>query len=321
MYYYCYMDLAVISSSPRGPLKAQAPELLSLLEAYLSAQDVKQNSRENYRRTLRQFFAWIAATGRDLSGLSLPDTIAYKEHLLSSGKSALTVASYITSLRSFYGWAEANKLYPNITRGLKLPKRKQQFRKQPLSHNQSRALLSEFEGLSLRDYAIINLLLRTGLRTVEIIRANVEDITYKSGKRVLLVQGKGRHDRDSFVILTDKAYSPIENYLKSRGRVSSKEPLFTSVSNNSRGGRLTTRTISQIAKTGLRSIGLDSREFTAHSLRHTTGVNILRAGGLLEHAQAVLRHANPATTQIYLATLAEEEQLKVAAEELIDSLY
>jgi integrase/recombinase XerD len=72
--------------------------------------------------------------------------------------------------------------------------------------------------------------------------------------------------KDNFVILTDKTYQPIEEYLSSRGKVNSSEPLFTSISNNSKGERLSTRSISYIAKEGLKAIGLDERAFTAHSL-------------------------------------------------------
>ena len=214
-----------------------------------------------------------------------------------------------------------NKFYPNVAKGIKTPKRKQQFKKQPLLPAQATALLSYYQDKALRDYAIITLLLRTGLRTIEVIRANVEDLTFKSSQRVLLIQGKGRDEKDNFVILTDKTYQPIAEYLSSRGKVNSSDPLFTSTSNNSKGERLTTRTISYIAKEGLKAIGLDERSFTAHSLRHTTAVNILRGGGSLEQAQMTLRHSNPATTQIYTATLNEERRLQNSGEALIDSLY
>ena len=235
--------------------------------------------------------------------------------------SSLTVGSYITSVRRFYEWTEANKYYPNVAKGIKTPKRKQQFRKQPLLPEQATALLSYYQDKALRDYAIVNLLLRTGLRTIEIIRANVEDITFKGSQRVLLVHGKGRDEKDNFVLLTDKTYQPIAEYLATRDKVNSSEPLFTSTSNNSKGERLSTRSISYIAKEGLKAIGLDERAFTAHSLRHTTAVNILRGGGSLEQAQMTLRHSNPATTQIYTATLNEERRLQNSGEALIDSLY
>jgi integrase/recombinase XerC/integrase/recombinase XerD len=234
--------------------------------------------------------------------------------------SSLTVGSYITSVRRFYEWTEANKYYPNVAKGVKTPKRKQQFKKQPLLPAQATALLNFYQDKALRDYAIISLLLRTGLRTIEVIRASVEDITFKGSQRVLLIQGKGRDEKDNFVVLTDKTYQPIADYLATRSSIASG-PLFTSTSNNSKGDRLTTRSISYIAKEGLKAIGLDERSFTAHSLRHTTAVNILRAGGSLETAQFTLRHSNPATTQIYTATLEEERRLQNSGEALIDSLY
>ncbi len=163
--------------------------------------------------------------------------------------------------------------------------------------------------------------MRTGLRTIEVIRASVEDIIFKGTQRVLLIQGKGRDEKDNFVLLTDKTYQPIAQYLATRENINNSDPLFTSTSNNSKGDRLTTRTISYIAKEGLKAIGLDEKSFTAHSLRHTTAVNILRAGGSLETAQFTLRHSNPATTQIYTATLNEERRLQNSGEALIDNLF
>jgi integrase/recombinase XerC/integrase/recombinase XerD len=293
----------------------------SLVDAFINSQDVKLSSKNLYRRTLKQYFNWIDTTNYLLNEIARPQLLEYKEYLLSSGMSSLTVGSYITSVRRFYEWTEANKYYPNVAKGIKTPKRKQQFKKQPLLPAQATALLNFYQDKALRDYAIINLLLRTGLRTIEVIRASVEDITFKGGQRVLLVQGKGRDEKDDFVLLTDKTYKPIAEYLATRVNINSSEPLFTSTSNNSKGGRLTTRTISYIAKEGLKAIGLDERSFTAHSLRHTTAVNILRAGGSLETAQFTLRHSNPATTQIYTATLNEERRLQNSGEALIDSLY
>lgn len=313
------MDIVVAQTQQIATVAPQRIE--ELVEAFILAQDVKESSKALYRRTLRQYFNWVLRKGYLLSEVARPQILEYKEDLLRAGMSSLTVGSYVTSVRRFYEWAEANKYYPNVAKGIKSPKRKQQFKKQPLLPEQATALLSYYQDKALRDYAIVNLLLRTGLRTVEAIRANVEDITYKGSQRVLLVHGKGRDERDNFVVLTDKAYQPIADYLAARGKVSGSDPLFTSLSNNSNGERLTTRTISHIAKEGLRAIGLDERAFTAHSLRHTTAVNILRAGGTLEAAQFTLRHSNPATTQIYTATLNEERRLRNSGEALLDSLY
>jgi integrase/recombinase XerD len=313
------MDIVVRQAQDVATVNPQRIE--ELVDRFIASQDVKESSKLLYRRTLKQYFNWVEDKGYLLSEIARPQILEYKQDLLSSDKSSLTVGSYITSVRRFYEWTEANKYYPNVAKGIKTPKRKQQFKKQPLLPAQATALLSYYQDKALRDYAIVNLLLRTGLRTIEIIRANVEDITFKGSQRVLLVHGKGRDEKDNFVLLTNKAYQPIEEYLSSRGKVNSSEPLFTSTSNNSKGERLSTRSISYIVKEGLKAIGLDERAFTAHSLRHTTAVNILRAGGSLEQAQMTLRHSNPATTQIYTATLNEERRLQNSGEALIDSLY
>jgi integrase/recombinase XerC/integrase/recombinase XerD len=313
------MDIIVKQAQDVATVSPQRIE--ELVDRFIEAQDVKQSSKLLYRRTLKQYFNWVESKSYLLSEIARPQLLQYKEELLLSNMSSLTVGSYITSVRRFYEWTEANKFYPNVAKGIKTPKRKQQFKKQPLLPAQATELLNYYQDKALRDYAIVNLLLRTGLRTIEVIRANVEDITFKGSQRVLLVQGKGRDERDNFVLLTDKAYQPIAEYLATRGKVTSSEPLFTSTSNNSKGERLSTRSISYIAKEGLKAIGLDERSFTAHSLRHTTAVNILRAGGSLETAQFTLRHSNPATTQIYTATLNEERRLQNSGEALIDSLY
>lgn len=299
----------------------EAPTLDKLVDKFIEAQDVKLSSKLLYRRTIKQYLNWVSNKNFTLSDITRAELLQYKEELLSSGMSSLTVGSYITSVRRFYEWTEANKYYPNVAKGIKTPKRKQQFKKQPLLPAQATALLSYYQDKALRDYAIVNLLLRTGLRTIELIRANVEDIIFKGSQRVLLVHGKGRDEKDNFVLLTDKAYQPIAQYLATKGNINNSEPLFTSTSNNSKGKRLTTRSISFIAKEGLKAIGLNERSYTAHSLRHTTAVNILRAGGTLETAQFTLRHSNPATTQIYTATLNEDRRLQNSGEALIDNIF
>lgn len=303
---------------------AKRGSLEDLLERFIASQDVRPSSRGLYRRTLQQYLNWTIERGLALRDISRAEIILYKDQLLDRGLSPLTVGSYLTVVRKFYEWTEAVKLYPNVARSIKTPKRKQAFRKLPLTLDQTASLLEHFrseDAEELRDFAIINLLLRTGLRTIEVANANIEDITFKQGKRILLVQGKGEVEKNNFVILTDKAYEPIRAFLATRRSARGADPLFTSVSNNSNGSRLSTRTISKIAKDGLRAIGLDSKHLTAHSLRHTLAVSILRAGGSLSDAQGVLRHANPATTQIYTRAIDEDLRIKNAPEELVENLF
>ena len=314
------MTTSIAITTPQGLTQTLNRE--ELLDLFISSQDRKPTTLSLYRRTMGLFFDWVDRTGRNISTLTRPDLIEYKHSLEMEGKSGLTITSYLTSLRLFYQWVEAEGVYPNIAKVLNLPKRTKEFRHQPLRPQQAKELLTEVEESgSLRDIAIMNLLARTGLRTIEVVRADVGDITFKGGQRVLMVRGKGRDEKDNFVILTDKTYKPIAEYLSERGCVRMTDPLFTSESNRDRGQRMTTRSISRIAKNNLREIGLDDKVFTAHSLRHTTAVSILRGGGTLEDCQLTLRHSNPATTQIYTAFVDEERRLNRQAEALVDELF
>lgn len=292
-----------------------------LVATFVSEQDVKESSRQLYNRTLSQFFLWVEHSGKALSQMERTDILEYKDSLQAEGLSSLTIGSYIVSVRKFYEWAEAHKLYPNIAKGIKTPRRVQAFKKQHLTDNKSSELLSYFEAKSLRDFAIVNLILRTGLRTIEVVRADIGDITFKGERRVLKVWGKGHDSKDDFVVLSEKAYLPIATYLATRKGAKAGEPLFTSNSRNNKGGRLTTRTISQICKEGLQAIGMDGKEFTAHSLRHTTAVAILKHGGNITDVQSVLRHSSPVTSQIYTESVKEEMRLQEAPEMKLDAAF
>lgn len=292
-----------------------------LIATFTASQDVKESSRLLYTRTLTQFFKWIEATGRVIAQMDRTDILEYKDHLQEEKLSSLTIGSYIVAVRKFYEWAEAYKLYPNIAKGIKTPKRVQAFKKQHLTDQKSHELLEHFESLSLRDYAIVNLILRTGLRTIEVVRADIGDITFKGERRVLVVWGKGHTEKDDFVVLSDKAYLPIANYLATRKGAKAGEPLFTSNSHQNKGERLTTRTISHICKDGLKAVGMDGKEFTAHSLRHTTAVAILKHGGAITDVQAVLRHSSPVTSQIYTESVKEELRLQNAPELMLNEAF
>ena len=300
------------------PVVNRNTSIVEAVEVFLGECDIRANSKNVYRRGLLYFFRWVDSTGRTISNLTRADILAFKDTLLST-HSNLSVAGYLVALRRFYEWCEGNKLYPNIAKGIKSPKRKNAYLKEHLRENQIADLLAHFEG-NTRDYAIVNLLLRTGLRCIEIVRANVEDITFKGGQRILRVWGKGRDDKDSFVVLTDKAYAPIKAYLDTRGTTTLKEPLFISTSNRNLKGRLTTRSISKICKEGFRAIGIDGKEYTAHSLRHTTAVMLLKNGSLAD-VQSVLRHASPATSQIYTKSIEEELRLQNPSEMKLDGIF
>ena len=113
------------------------------------------------------------------------------------------------------------------------------------------------------------------------------------------VQSKGRASKDNVVVLTPKALSPIAAYLEKRGNIDELDPLFASVSSQNAGERLTVRSVSRIAKSALRAIGVDDERYTAHSLRHTAITFSLLGGATERDAQQMVRHANITTTMLY----------------------
>ena len=313
------------------------------IERYLSCVDAKESTRATYKKVLESFSQWVDATDFAFFDLTQADIIAYKDSLLKASKSAMTVNLYLSTIRGFYKWLAAEGICDNIAQNVgSVRTNKSTFRRMHLENEQGAELLTEAyipkpvsgvnsgvtkklrenESLiSLRNYAMLNLMLRTGLRTIEVSRADVGDVVIKRERRVLKVWGKGHAEKDDFVVLTDEAWLPIEQYLQERGECKPDEPLFATNGFGHNGGRMSTRSIQDICKKNLRAIGLDGHEYSAHSLRHTTGTQILKNGGSMMDVQHVLRHTSPSTSQLYVNTIMEEKRLDDASEQILDGSF
>ena len=88
-------------------------------------------------------------------------------------------------------------------------------------------------------------------------------------------------------------------YLNARGEIRGTETLFASISNNNKGGRITTRSVREVAKQAMIQAGYNSDRLTAHSMRHTAGTLALLNGANIRDVQQLLRHSNINTTLIY----------------------
>ena len=296
------------------------PAMDTLIESFLSAQDVSPSSKKTYGRSLRQFFLWMEQEG--ISHPTREDIISFKEYLTGEGKSPMTAGSYLVVVRKFFTWLQSEGKYPNIAQDVKNPRKPKGFRKDCLTVAQVKDLLSMHKRFTnhlegKRTYALLNLLIRTGLRTIELSRANIEDIRQQSGEAVLWIQGKGRTEKDEFVLLTPDTLNPLNDYLQSRGPIKGEDPLFISLSDKNRGGRLTTRSISRIVKNALFMAGLKSPRLTAHSTRHTAITLSLLGGANIQEAQAMARHSSINTTLIYAHNI---NRVAHAPERKIDSL-
>lgn len=318
----------------------------AVLSAFIVSLDKKSTTRATYKKALVQYFKWVESSGRSLASMTREDILSFKDYLLDPARrrSELTVALYVTAVRRFYQWTEGEKVYPNIARDISNPrKNKKAFKKMHLTDEQGAAYLDAFlaeesnreeaisEGRrlqfrnlhreSLRDYAIATLMLYCGLRTIEVHRLDVGDITFRAGKRVVLVQGKGHDAKDAYVLLIDEAWGPVKEYLATRPHALDTEPLFVCEGYGSEGRRLSAKRIQAISKDGFRRIGLDGHAYSAHSLRHTTGVMIVKNGGSLLDVQTVLRHESPATSEIYLRSAMEEIRLQNAPESRLSHCF
>ncbi len=312
----------VMTDGPTGTLARRECEenWEILLAAFLDSQDLRQKSRETYYWGMVQYFRWMQESGHAMKSMTPADVMSFKNFMVKKKLSPLTIGSYLTAVRQFYKWTENTMLYPNIARSVKPPRGKKGFRKMHLNETEASDMLAYLKSKSLRDYAIVNLILRTGLRTIEVVRADVEDIRHKRGRRILKVWGKGYDDKDNFVILGDAVWNPIQEYLNTRGLQSKKEPLFVTDGKGHRGARMSTRSVQYVCKESMKAIGLEGHEYSAHSLRHTTAVLILKNGGDWQDVQRVLRHSSPATSQIYTASIEEEVRLDRNPEGILDNV-
>ena len=84
-----------------------------------------------------------------------------------------------------------------------------------------------------------------------------------------------------------------------------------------RGGRMTTRSISRIAKQAMREQGIDSPRLTAHSMRHTAVTLALLGGATVQETQAMARHASVTTTMRYAHNL---DRAEAKAEHSVDAV-
>lgn len=271
-----------------------------MLEDFTDYLDVKPATVRNYTKSINIFFQFLYDEG--INAPIRDDVIAFREQLREEGKKASTIQNYIIGVRQFFKYLEGKGYYKNIAKDVKGVKVSREHKKDYLTAEQVNHVLEQMErdtATGKRNYAIFTLMVTSGLRTIEVSRANVEDMRTAGGATVLYIQGKGRDDKAEYVKVAGVVERAIREYLATRSDVRPEDPLFTSTSNNSAGNALTTRSISGIIKTALRNANLDSDRLTAHSLRHTTATLNLLAGGSLEETQQTLRHANIATTMIY----------------------
>ncbi len=290
----------------------------TLLKRFLEYLDASEKTVQTYTRALRQFFKFLYEN--NITQPQRTDVLAFRDNLKDKGRKPTTIKSYIVAVRLFFQWTNQEGLYPNIAEKIKGAKLDQAHKKDYLTVDQIKDVLNNIDTSTItgaRDYAIIVLMVTGGLRTIEVSRADMDDMRNVGNSPALYIQGKGRDEKTEYVKLPLQVFKAIGRYREMLEK--QYDVLFVSTSNNNKGQRLTTRSISGIVKKRLKEAGYTSNRLTAHSLRHTAGTLNLMNGGTLEETQQLLRHSNINTTMIYLHHL--ERENNQSEKRIADALF
>jgi len=192
----------------------------------------------------------------------------------------------------------------SFVRGNERPRR---HSRDPLTRenvNRLLRVLSSEDERGVRDSLIVRLMLRCALSEIEIVRANVGDISSRNGATLFAVQGKGRSAKDEHITVPEEVISFLNRYLVLRERAHPDEPLFVSAGKNRKGKRMTTRAVRDRVNACLERAGLRQRDnrakITPYSLRHTAAVLMADEGATAEEIRRRMRLGTVETAQLYL---------------------
>ena len=275
---------------------------------------VKHNTEIAYKKWARKFVDFCV--NRHFSIPSAVDAVDFFNALKSAPSqrrkgehiSPATVRLAITAVKQFVKFLRSEHLLADdITAWIKPPKVAEGHKKDDVSAADCKLVILSFDTDNIfgaRNQAIVALMMLCGLRAIEVVRADCHDIVKRGNDTYLLVQGKGRDEKDACVKLPPQLIHIIEHYLDLRG--DRQGALFKSRKSNG-DCRLDPASVSRITKSAFRNVGIDSPRVTCHSCRHSAATNALRAGVSIEHVQMMLRHKNITTTFIYRHDLERQD--------------
>ncbi|CBK40076.1 Tyrosine recombinase xerC [Nitrospira defluvii] len=278
------------------------------IRTFLDVLAVQQNASSQtiraYTSDLAQFHAFALGVQQP-GGTLVPESVTpalIREFLAArdrTGDKKTSLARKLACLRSFFRYlVRIGQLDVNPAEDVRAPKLPKHL-SQVLTKDDAGALM-EFPGgterVGLRDRAILETLYSTGARVSELVGMNCDDISRSEG--LVRLRGKGRKERViPLGIIALEAIDAYHAQIQAVPGPSSGRSDAAAVFRNSRGGRLTTRTIARI-------VAKYSRQLTGgavhpHTLRHSFATHLLDEGADLRAIQEMLGHASLSTTQKY----------------------
>jgi integrase/recombinase XerC len=290
--------------------------------AYLQAQDRSPHTVKAYHSDVTAFFDWLTAQlGKPVPPVEVTpfDVQKYRDHLVAEGRKPAGVNRSLAALRVFFAWAmQAGQASTNPARDVqgiqqaqRTPKAlttQEVYRLQRTAAAQRQLAQARAGDVitptlmdAIRDEALLNLLLYTGLRVSECAALRVDDVLLngKNGK-VIVRSGKGRKYRE--VPLHKEARKVLEAYLAVRA-TNRGDALFLGQRGplGARGIQFRIAALGEVAGVVV----------TPHVLRHTFATRLLREVKTdLVTVAALLGHSSVATTAIY--TQPNEQDLSAA---------
>ncbi len=286
--------------TPQSQLEVSEDSISRFVNYYLNHLDIRKVSKIKYQNYLNQFLSWLK--NRNIVYPTREHIIEFKQHLIEKELKETTISSYLKAIKRLFEYLSKTNKYENIAYGVKQPLVNTGFKKLSLSVEEAKLLLFSIDRSDIvgkRDYAIITLILHTGLRLIEVCRALKSDVKNEGENTLLYVQGKGHDAKDAFVVLTPSVLFAINDYLKYRD-YNENSPLFASHSlKTKKETALSTTVLSNILHARLKEAGFDNPKITPHSLRHTAITLALLSGSSVQEAKEMARHTNINTTLIY----------------------
>ncbi len=277
-------------------IRLKLQQVLEYVNNFLSAMAQKSEAtQQTYKRTLREFLYFFT---RDRRFFFRPrDVVRYRTYLVRIKRlKPASVATYMTALRRFCQFlVDQGVLVRNPARRVPGARRPQQHSRTFLTAAEIERLLASLEPstlVDLRDRALVLMMLGCACSERELAVLDVADIRKQGRHWVVYVQGKGRKAKDEAIPIPPKVYEALQEYLKARGEVAPKEPLFLSHSPRSRGQRMSTRGIREVVNARLRESGIKGDRrlcLTPFSLRHTAGLLLAEGGASVEEIMQRMR--------------------------------
>ena len=282
-------------------------EYVAAMVAQVGTGEIAAATWETYHTGLDHFIDYARAR-RELDGDVLR---GWLKSLRDQNCKPATINTWLTAVRSFLGWAQAHHYIPYNpaadVRGEKRRGSKKEYKRDRLTDAEMLRVLDQPDAspAGKRDHAYLMLRAYTGVRDIELHRADVAELSTRDGRAVLYVHGKGHAEADELVVLVPDVEQALMDWIAIRTEIlrqakKEAEAIFISLSDRSLGKRLSRRAIRWMVKHYFAAAGVVGDRKTSHSMRHAAISSVLDHGGTLLDAQTLARHENAATTGIYV---------------------